>query len=159
MWGWGSGSVKSIFSIAVFMVGLRVKCMCGAGHSRGGLDFRAAVGLSQQTACLDTCSWGASCCSLCTSCNCQDDSSFVGGFFYLPYFPESPSWKFWGRGLCSPGTFTEQGTAVSLLTLKWALWYFTSPEYSRRVFFHVFWGMHLNARGIPISINLCVVSL
>ena len=84
----------------------------------------------------------------------------LGIFFTLLISQRAPPGNFGEGALLSPGTFTEQGTAVSLLIFKWALWYFTSPEYSRRVFFHVFWGMHLNARGIPISINsVCGVAV
>lgn len=66
------------------------------------------------------------------------------------------------RAFLSSGSFSsEKARPLCLLFIwNWLCGIFTSPEYFRRIFFHVFWGLHLNACGIPISINsVCGVAV
>lgn len=78
---------------------------------------------------------------------CQNDVPVIGSSFLF-------SCK------SSSGSFTREGKTTVSFSLKLAFWDSYQPRVSQERFFRVFWGMHLDVRGIPISINsVCGVAV
>lgn len=76
----------------MFMVGLRVK-VCVWGWSFQRWQLPTAVGFVTADGLPRYMLLGASCCSLALAVIVRMILPLLG-IFYLPYFPESPSWKF-----------------------------------------------------------------